>query len=288
MKNSPLFWLGVVFASYVLISNSCFTVDQRERAVLFQLGEIRGTDFTPGLHFKMPGLQSVQKFDGRIQTLDNQTENFITVEKKNVEVDFFVKWRISDTAAYYRATGGQEEVASDRLSAIINPGLRAQFGSRTIQQAVTTERDEIMSALMASAKDRVRELGVQLVDVRIKTINQPKGVSGSAYDRMRAERLRTAADFRARGFEQAETIRAEADRSAQVTLATAYREAEKLRGEGDAKASEIYARAYGQDAEFYSFYRSLSVYRDTIGQQDVLVLEPKGEFFKYFKNGGKK
>lgn len=289
MKNSLMLWLGVVFFSVAVIGNTFFIVDQRERAVLFQLGEIRGTDYAPGLHMKIPFMQSVQKFDGRILTLDSPTESFLTVEKKNVEVDFFVKWRIDDTTAYYRATGGQELVALDRLSAIVNRGLRDEFGSRTIRQTVSDERDAMVQQVEKIAADKVKELGIRIVDVRIKAINLPREVSESVYDRMRAERTRTASDLRARGAEEAEKIRAEADREASVTLANAYRDAEKLRGEGDAKASELYARAYGQDAEFYSFYRSLGVYRDAFSdKQDVLVLEPKGEFFKYFRNGGKK
>ena len=233
---------------------------------------------------KMPFMQSVKKFDGRILTLDNQTENFLTVEKKNVEVDYFVKWRISNPLQYYRATGGQELVAADRLSATVNRGLRDQFGSRTIQQAVTSQRDKMMLALEKSAADKVKELGVEIIDVRIKSINLPAEVSGSVYDRMRAERTRVAADLRAKGAEEAEKIRANADREAQVTLATAYREAEKMRGEGDAKSAALYSVAYGADPSFYKFYRSLSAYRDSFsGKNDVMVLEPKGEFFQTFK-----
>lgn len=288
MKNSPVFWLAVTAAIVLTVSNTFFVVDQRERAVMFQLGEIRGTDYAPGLHVKIPFVQTVQKFDGRILTLDNQVENFLTIEKKNVEVDFFVKWKIADTTAYYRATGGQDLVAMDRLSAIVNRGLRDEFGSRTIQQAVSGERDEIMNALQKSASEKVKELGIQIVDVRVKRIDLPKEVSESVYDRMRAERTRVASDLRARGAEEAEKIRAEADREAQTTLANAYRDAEKLRGEGDAKASAIYAKAYGEDPEFYSFYRTLNIYKDTFSSKsDVLVLEPKGEFFRYFKGTGK-
>lgn len=287
MKNSPMFWLGVTLFLVVTIANTFFIVDQRERAVLFQLGEIRGTDYAPGLHMKIPFVQSVSKFDGRILTFDSQTENFLTVEKKNVEVDYFVKWRIADTTNYYRATGGQSLVAADRLSAIVNRGLRDEFGSRTIQQAVSGERDLIMNDLEKTASDKVRDLGIAIVDVRIKSINLPKEVSDSVYDRMRAERTRVAADLRARGAEEAEKIRANADREAQITVANAYRDSEKLRGEGDAKAAEIYARAYGQDPEFYSFYRTINVYKDSFkDKQDILVLEPKGEFFRYFKGEG--
>lgn len=288
MKNNPLFWLAVVVVVGLTLNSTFFVVDQRERAALFQLGEIRKTDFTPGLHAKIPFLQTIQKFDGRLLTLDNQVENFLTVEKKNVEVDFYVKWRIADTTTFYRATGGQDLVALDRLSGIINRGLRDEFGSRTIQQAVSGDRDDIMKALQKSASEKVRDLGIEIVDVRVKRIDLPKEVSESVYDRMRAERTRVASDLRARGAEEAEKIRAEADRNAQTTIADAYRDAEKIRGEGDAKASEIYAKAYGQDPEFYSFYRSLNVYRDAFSsKQDVLVLEPKGEFFRYFKGPGK-
>ncbi len=283
MKNSQLLGIAIAVLALFVLSSSFFIVDQRDRVVLFQFGEIQGSDYAPGLHFKVPMLQTVLRFDGRVLTLDNQTENFLTVEKKNVEVDYYVKWRIADTTTYYRATGGQDIVAMDRLSAIINRGLRDQFGSRTVQQVVSGERDEILQSLQKSAADRVRDLGIELVDVRVKRVDLPKDVSDSVYERMRAERTRTASDLRARGAEEAEKIRAEADREAQVALANAYRDAEKLRGEGDAKAAEIYAAAYGQDQEFYSFYRSLDVYREAFGKkQDVMVLEPSGELFKYF------
>jgi modulator of FtsH protease HflC len=290
MKFSPFFWLSVLVVSVLVISNTFFVVDQRQRALLFQLGEVRGSDYAPGLHIKLPFVQSVRKFDGRVLTLDdNQVDTFLTLEKKNVEVDYFVKWRIADTTTYYRATGGQQLVAMDRLSSIVNRGLRDGFGSRTIQQAVSDDRDAITAELEQDARTNVGDLGIEIIDIRIKAINLPREVSESVYERMRAERTRAAADWRARGAEEGEKIRAEADREAQVTLANAYRDAEKLRGEGDAKASEIYAKAYGQDSEFYSFYRSLAVYRDAFsGKQDVMVIEPNSEFFKYFKGGGRK
>lgn len=283
-RTTPVFLL--IAALLLTIANTAFIVDQRERAVLFQLGELKRADFAPGLHFKIPFMQSVRRFDARVQELDNPTENFLTAEKKNVEVDSFVKWRIADPVQYYRATAGQSLVAADRLSGIINSGLRGQFGSRTIQQAVNTDRIVMMQALEDEAAEKVKELGVEIVDVRIKSINLPREVSDSVYDRMRAERTRVAADLRAKGAEEAEKIRANADRDAQVTVADAYRDAEKIRGEGDAKAADIYAKAYGADAEFYKFYRSLAAYRDSFGgPNDVLVLEPKGEFFGAFKGG---
>jgi membrane protease subunit HflC len=286
MKNSTLAIIGVALVALWVISNSFFVVDQRERAVLFQFRELKGENFKPGLHLMVPFVQNVQTFDGRVLTLDNQTENFLTVEKKNVEVDYYVKWRIADAATYYRATKGEELVAMDRLASIVNRGLRDEFGSRTIQQAVSDERNAIMSALRDSVGSKVKDLGISIVDVRIKSINLPQTVSDSVYDRMRAERSRVATDLRARGAEEAEKIRATADQEAQVTLANAYKAAEELKGAGDAKAAEIYAKAYGQDPEFYSFYRTLNVYRDSLGGQgDVMVLQPDSPFFKYFKNG---
>jgi membrane protease subunit HflC len=284
MQDRTMPVLFVLAFALLAIGNTAFIVDQREKAVLFQLGELKRADYTPGLHFKLPFMQTVRKFDGRIQELDNPTENFLTAEKKNVEVDSYVKWIIADPTAYYRATGGQPIVAADRLSGIINAGLRSQFGTRTIQQAINTDRVAMMQALETEAKAKVKELGIELIDVRIKSINLPREVSDSVYDRMRAERTQEAANLRARGEEEKEKIKANADRDAQVKLADAYREAEKLRGEGDAKAAEIYAKAYGADAEFYRFYRSMQAYRDSIGgPNDVLVIEPDGEFFKGFK-----
>ena len=282
-QNKQMQVFGIIFAVLSVISGSVFMVDQREKALVFQLGEIQGTDYAPGLHFKLPFIQRVERFDGRVLTLDNQTENFLTSEKKNVKVDFFVKWRIANTTTYYRATGGEELVAMDRLAAIVNRGLRDEFGTRTIQQAVSGERDAIMKGLEASAKDKVAELGMEIVDVRVKRIDLPDEVRESVYERMRAERTRTASDLRAKGAEEAERIRAEADRAATIILADSYREAEKARGEGDAKSAEIYAKAYGRDPEFYSFFRTLAVYKESWkNKQDVLVLEPKGPLFRYF------
>lgn len=289
MSKNPILWAVLAFVALLAVTNSFFIVDQREKAVLFQLGELKGKDYSPGLHIKIPFFQSVKRFDGRILTLDNQTENFLTVEKKNVEVDFFVKWRIADAATFYRATRGQEIVASDRLSSTLNRSMRDQFGSRTIQQVVADERDAVVQEVKKDTASKVQSLGIEVVDIRVKSINLPKNVSESVYDRMRAERAGVAADLRARGAEDAEKIRAEADRTAQVTLANAYKEAETLKGEGDAVAAEIYAKAYGQDPEFYSFYRTLNVYRESFsGNQNLMVLEPKGELFRYFKSPGSK
>ena len=285
MTNRQLLFLGLGLFGMVALLDSFFIVDERERAVLFQLGQIRGVDYPPGLHFKMPFVQNVRKFDSRVLTLDSPTERFLTSEKKNVNVDFFVKWRILDTTNFYRATGGQEIIAMDRLASIVNRGLRDEFGVRTIQQAVSDERNEIMTNLKLSAKSKAAELGIEIIDVRVKRIAFDDDVRDSVYDRMRAERQRVASDLRARGAEEAERIRAEADREAEIILANAYRDAESLRGEGDAVAAEIYAAAYGKDEEFYAFYRSLNIYRNAWrGKDDILVLEPEGDLFRYFKS----
>lgn len=283
MKNIVL--IVAVVVGLGLLADSVFIVDEREHAVVLQLGEIKGTDYPAGIHFKVPLIQNVRYFDRRILSLDKQPERFLTLEKKNVQVDFFVKWRIDDVGRFYRATGGFEGVALERLSDIINRGLRNEFGTRTIQEAVSGERREIVRALEETASEKVNELGITLVDVRVKRIDLPETVSDSVYERMRAERKRVASDLRARGAEVAEGIRAEADREREVILANAYREAEELRGAGDAQAAAIYAEAYNRDREFYSFYRSLEIYRNGLGSSgDMLVLEPDSDLFKYFGN----
>jgi modulator of FtsH protease HflC len=280
--------LTVVFVSLllvVLVMGAAFTVDEREKVVVIRLGKIagKGTDYGPGLHLKLPIIDEVKRFDSRILTLDSKEERFLTLEKKNLIVDFFVKWRIKDVGSYYRATGGDEVKALDRLSKIIKGGLRDEFGARTVQQAVSGERTEIMQKLATAANPQLRDMGIEVVDVRVKRIDLPDQVTRSVYERMESERKRVANDLRAKGDEAAERIRANADRQREVTLAEAYREAEKTRGLGDAEAAEIYARAYGRNPEFYSFYRSLTVYQSTLrSKSDLLILEPDGEFFRYF------
>ena len=285
MRINSLVGLILLAIAAGLALDSFFVVDEREYAVKLQLGEIKRTDYAPGWHFKAPLFQNVRFFDRRILSLDKQPERFLTLEKKNVQVDFFVKWRIVDVGRFYRATGGFESVALERLSDIINRGLRNEFGTRTIQEAVSGERREIARALEEAAADKVSELGIELVDVRVKRIDLPDTVSDSVYDRMRAERKRVAADLRARGAEVAEGIRAEADREREVILANAYRESEELRGSGDAQATKIYAEAYGKNPEFFNFYRSLELYRRALANSDdVLVLEPDSELFRYFRS----
>ncbi|MGI9305099.1 MAG: protease modulator HflC [Gammaproteobacteria bacterium] len=275
---------GIIGAIIALaIWASTYTVQQYEKAILFQLGEIKRDDIKPGLHFKLPFLNNVRTFDARILTLDAQPERFLTVEKKNVRVDFFVKWRIDEVGQYFRATRGEESNAENRLAQIIKDGLRNEFGRRTIRQAVSGERREIMDNLEQKADVLAKALGIRIVDVRISQINLPDEVSDSVYQRMSAERERVAKDFRARGLEVAEKIRAEADRERTVILANAYRDAEQIRGDGDARAAELYAGAYGKNPEFYSFYRSLNAYREAFsGKNDMLILDPGGDFFRYF------
>ncbi len=277
--------LVVLLGAGILLSMSLFTVDEREYAILFRLGEITRSDYEPGLHMKMPLINNVRKFDRRILPLDARPEFFLTSEKKNVNVDYFVEWRISDVRRYYTAVGGQESQALQRLSRIINDGMLAEFAKRTIQEVVSGERAKIMDLVQETANRQARVFGVEVVDVRIKRIDLPPEVSNSVYQRMRAERTRVAKELRSRGAEAAERIRADADRQRTVILAEAYSESERIRGEGDAKAAEIYARAYEKDPEFYSFYHSMDAYRNTFrSKEDVLIVKPDSDFFRYFKD----
>jgi membrane protease subunit HflC len=277
----------VVIGLAAIVSQSLFIVTEQELAVLFRFGEIIRADFSPGLHFKVPIYNDVIKFERRILTFNNPSEAFLTNEKKNLIVDFFVKWRITDAAQYYRATAGNESVAGQRLIEIIKDGLRAEFAKRTIQQVVTAERSELIGDMLSRAGSTARELGISIVDVRVKRMDLPDEVSDSVFNRMRQERARVASQLRAEGAEASERIRAEADRQRTVIIAEAYRDAERLRGEGDARAAEIYAQAYQQDPDFYAFYRSMRAYRQAIGQdRDVLVLAPDSDFFKYLDRSG--
>lgn len=274
----------VVVVLVVLASTSLYVVNERELAIKFRLGEIVTSNIEPGLHWQTPFVNNVRKFDARIQTLDAEPERYLTGEKKNLIVDSFVKWKINDVANFYTATGGDVARANLRLSQIIKDGLRGEFAKRTIKEAVSGERQQIMDLITVQANQQAETFGIKIVDVRIKRIDFPSDISDSVYRRMRAERQRVAKDLRSRGAEQAEIIRAEADRERTVISASAYRDSEKLRGEGDASATSIYANAYGKDLEFYSLYRSLNAYRRTfVSKSDVLVIEPNSEFFKYFK-----
>ncbi len=284
LQNKPLL-IVIAVGALLLGWASLFTVKEWERAVLFRFGEIVRTDYEPGLHFKIPIVNNVKKFDARIQTLDAEPERYLTAEKKNVIVDSFVKWRIDDVAAYYTSMGGDRLRANLRLSQIIKDGLRSEFGKRTIQDVVSGERKEIMDILSVNTDRQAKEFGIEVVDVRIKRIDLSEEISVSVYRRMEAERARVAKDLRSKGAEAAERIRADADRQRTIIIAEAFREAEQLRGEGDARAADIYARAYTKDPEFYSFYRSLNAYRAAFkNEKDFLVLEPTSDFFRYFKD----
>ena len=261
-----------------------FIVDERQLAIKFRLGEIVDSDYAPGLHFKAPWpINNVRKFDKRILTLDTQPERFLTNEKKNVSVNFFVKWRIRSPALFYTSFMGDERQAGLRLMQIIKNGLQLEFDQRTIRQVVSDDRSQMMTNLTTKGNEEVEQFGIEIVDVRIKQIELPPDVRTSVFQRMRAERERIAAEHRAQGEEAAKGIRAVADRERTVLLAEAERDAEVMRGEGDARATDIYGKAYNQDTEFYDFYRSMNAYRSSLANKnDVLVLEPDSEFFKYF------
>jgi membrane protease subunit HflC len=268
-----------------LLSASVFTVDEREYAIKLRFGEILRTDYQPGLHFKVPFVHNVVKYDDRILTRNNPTEEFLTQEKKNLKVDFYVKWRITDPGQYYQAVGGDELIATGRLIEIIKDGIRAEFAKRTVQQVVTADRREIMDDMMVTAGATARALGIEVVDVRVKRLDLPDEVSESVFNRMRQERARIAAQLRAEGAETAERIRSEADRDRTITLAEAYKQSEEIRGSGDADAAKVYASAHQKNAEFYAFYRSLQAYRSSLGAAgDVFVLGPDSDYFRYLKN----
>jgi len=282
MMNLIKFGLPVVV---LVLWVSIFTVDEREHALLFKFGEIVGTDFKPGIHFKIPMINNVRKFDRRILTIDQKPERFLTLEKKDLIVDSYVKWRITDVVQYFKTTQGDENTAGRLLYQNINNGLRDEFGKRSVQEVIAGDRTEIMGIMTTQASEKAKELGIEVIDVRIKKIDLPARVSESVYRRMRAERERVAKEFRSRGAEAAERIRADADRQSRIVRAEAYRDSQITRGEGDAKATEIYASAYGDDKEFYKFYRSMTAYQHTFSKpSDVILLEPDSEYFRYFKD----
>jgi len=285
MQGSKFGFVAILLAIVAsVIYSSAFVVNEWEMALKLRLGEIVDADYEPGLHWRIPIIHDVKKFDKRIQTLDSRPARFLTVEKKDVIVDSFTKWRIQNVAQYFRSTGGDPIKTSRLLSERIDTSLRNEFGKRTIQEVVSGDRAEIMFLLAKDADEKATELGVEIIDVRVKKIDLPPEVSESVYNRMRAERERVARDLRAKGSEAGERIRADADRQSTVILADAFKEAEKLRGEGDAMASEIYANAYRKNPEFYSFYRSLAAYKEVFSSgDDIMVLEPDSEFFRYFK-----
>jgi len=286
MMKNPMNLAAAAIAVLLLLSLSLYTVDQRQAAMVFQLGEIVKVQRNPGLYLKLPFVQNVRYFDTRILTMDAaEAERFITSEKKNVLVDYYIKWRVFDVEKYYVSFSGDEARAENRLFQTVNDGMRAEFGRRTIHDVVSGERDEVMNQLRGKADQDARRFGVQVMDVRIKRVDLPAEVSESVYRRMDAERKRVANELRSTGAAEAEKIRADADRQREILIAEAYRDAQSIKGEGDAKASAIYSSAYGKNPEFYAFYRSMDAYKQSFSSKnDVMVLQPNSEFFRYMKS----
>ena len=273
----------IILVAIILAWGSLFVVSERERAVLLRFGQVVRADIQPGFHVKVPLIDKVRVFDGRLQTLDVPSERFLTLEQKAVIVDSYIKWRIHDVFAFYRATAGDVYRANTLLAQRAESRMRNKFGGLTLNEVVSGQRDELMSDITQSLDSVARtEMGISVVDVRVKRIDLPPQVSDSVYERMSSEREKEAQEYRSKGQEMAEGIRANADRETRVIMANAYREAEMIRGEGDAKAAEVYAGAYSQDSEFYAFYRSLQAYRQAFSSSsDIMLLEPKGDFFRY-------
>ncbi len=287
MANARFLLVILIGLALVGLGLSAFVVDEREYALKFRFGEIVASDYEPGLHFKVPIVNNIRKFPRQVLTLNNPPEEIITAEKKSVFVDFFVKWRIREPRMYYTSTGGNEIIATSRLLEIIKAAIRNEFAKRTVQEVVSLQRSELMQDMMLAAEDTANELGIQLVDVRVKRIEFSEDVAEAVFRRMRQERVRVATELRAEGAEEAEQLRAEADKQRTVIIAEANREAQKTRGEGDARSAEIYASAYERDPEFYAFYRSIEAYRTSMGLGgDLLVLDPDGDFFRYLNNAG--
>ncbi|MGC2165814.1 MAG: protease modulator HflC [Gallionella sp.] len=289
MNKSTVNILIVAVVVLVVLSMSVFVVDQRQNAIVFRLGEVVGVKTEPGLNFKVPLIENVRFFDSRILTLDTvDPERFITAEKKNVMVDSFIKWRIVDVKQYYISVGGDEVRAKTRLLQTVNSSMREEFGKRTIHEVVSGERDQIMEVLRTKTDADARKIGVEVLDVRLKRVDFPLEISDSVYRRMDAERKRVANELRASGAAEGEKIKADADKQREVILAQAYRDAQKTKGEGDARATALYADAFGKNPEFYAFYRSLEAYKQSFkDKNDVMVIDPSSEFFKYLKSSGR-
>ncbi len=289
MRNISKIAIGIILLLIVL-TLSTFTVDQREHAIVFRLGEIVSVKDKPGLYLKAPVIDNVRFLEKRIMTYDPpQPDRFITSEKKNVLVDSYIKWRIIDPSQYYVSVNGDERQAERRLSQTVNDGLRAEFGKRTILEVVSGDRSEIMDILKERADRDSRAIGIEIIDVRLRRVDLPKEVSESVYQRMNAERKAVANELRSQGFADSEKIRAEAEREKDIIITEAYRDAQKIKGEGDAKASRIYANTFSKNKEFYDFYRSLEAYRKSFsGKEDIMVLDPNSEFFKYLRGSSKK
>lgn len=286
MKNLILILLAI---AAIIAGNSAFVVRENERAVLLQFGRVLRSDYGPGLHFKLPVLQNVRKFERRIVTLDKEPQRYLTSERKDVLVDFFVKWRIKDVAEFYKASSGDEGLAESRLDSTTRNALGKEIVKRTLQEVVADQRSDLMVDMRDTISEAVKELGIEVVDLRVMRIDLPDEVSQKVFDRMTSERKAVANKLRSEGTEVAEKTRANAERDAQIALANAQRDAQQLRGGGDAEAAKIYAEAYNRDPEFYAFWRSLEAYRAAFAEPgSVLVLDPKSEFFQYFGEGAKR
>lgn len=282
MKNATFRAVVVVGLIFVGIGLSAFTVNERELAIKLQVGEVVQAHYEPGLHFKIPVIQTVRKFPSRILNIDDAPQRVFTLDRTAMTVDYFVKWRIDDEVVFYTSTGGSQNFARDRLREIIKNSIVTEFGKRSIQEAISLERVELMQVMLSTASTTAAGIGVKLVDFRVKQVEFVDVVRNSVYNQMREERARIAAETRAEGREAAELIRSTADRDRTVLLAEAYRDGQIIRGEGDARAADIYARAYTKDPEFYAFYRSIEAYRNALGKAgDILVLDPNNEFFRY-------
>ncbi len=284
MQKLPLIIAGAIVA-ILLLGSSVFIVGEREKAIKLALGEISETEYTPGLHFRVPIYNTIHKFDSRVLTLDAPPERVLTSEKKNLIVDSFVKWRIGDVERFFLATGGDERNATTRLAQFIRKGVLDAFGQRTVEEVVSGQRAALMIEVKENANIRAKDLGVEIVDVRVKRVDLPNDVSDSVFSRMEKERATVAKAFRSRGREAAKGISADADRQRAEIIAEAYRESEEIRGEGDAQAAQTYAEAFNQDQEFFRLSRSLKAYRKTFnGKNDILLLKPDSDFFKYFND----
>lgn len=285
MSGKAILGLVLVVAVVILASASLYTVDEREKAIVFRFGEIIRSDDPPGLHWKYPFINNVRKFDARIQTMDFNPQEYLTDEKKNLVVDSFVKWRVDDVHQYFVTVSGNITAAQRRLSQRVNNSLREEFGKRNVQEVISGDRNEIMTRVQKATDEQARAIGVEIVDVRLKRVDLVEEVSEQVYRRMEAERSRVAKELRAKGAEEAEKIRSNADRQRRVIVANAKRDGQRLRGQGDAEATRIYADAFGRDNEFYDLYRSLNAYENTFrSKDDLLVLEPDSQFFKYFND----
>ena len=283
MSGKSMMWIILAVIVVAVGSSTVYYVDEREKAIVFQFGEIVRSNDEPGIHFKAPLINNVKFFDSRVQTMDSDPELYLTREKKNLVVDSFVKWRITNAANYYTRLGGLASNARNRLAQRVNDALRSEFGNRSVQQVISGDRVEIMDVVRQLTNEETASLGIEVLDVRLKRVDLDPDISERVYQRMEAERSRVAKDLRARGAEAAERIRADADRDRAIILAEARQAAQEVKGQGDAKATAIYADAFTRDREFYRMYRSLNAYRNTFATPDnLLVIEPDSEFFRYF------